>query len=487
MKTARCLLIILLCLGSGCSSMRMASVGSDHPFGEYRETFGIVPAVFNGVPLHLLRSHTTAIAIRPVASTVQLGGRVVDWSGGIAKRVEIRFRYPALDAMEIPAVDPNREGMDMVAWERRLDTLTGEATYRAKVELIVGGEAFYGRLEEAIDGAQERIDWQTYIFDNDDVAQGLAERLRKRADDVDVRLIFDGLGTYLAQMVAPDSLPSEHQPIRNLSSFLAKDTNIKLRTLPNVWLAGSHVKNYMFDRRIAFVGGMNIGREYRYDWHDMMLRLEGEAVGRLLEIYEETWHLNGYAGEFARLFPREKHEAVYDDPGDVPLRFLHTRPADAQIYKAQLEAIRRSKKSISIENAYFSDDRIIYELCKARLRGVDVRVIMPAKVNHQLMERSNRIAINTLLRYGGRVFLYPKFSHVKAAVYDGWACLGTANFDKLSLQINRELNVGTSHPETVKHILETLFEADIRVSTEVTEPIPLDFEDHLWELIADEA
>ena len=71
---------------------------------------------------------------------------------------------------------------------------------------------------------------------------------------------------------------------------------------------------------------------------------------------------------------------------------------------------------------------------------------MPAAVNHSIMERSNRIAVNTLLAHGARVYHYPSMSHVKAAVYDGWACLGSANFDRLSLRLNREANIATSHP-----------------------------------------
>jgi cardiolipin synthase len=77
-------------------------------------------------------------------------------------------------------------------------------------------------------------------------------------------------------------------------------------------------------------------------------------------------------------------------------------------------------------------------------------------------------------------------SHVKAAVYDGWICIGTANFDKLSLQMNRELNLATSHPETVNRLLEELFEPDFRKSTEIHHPVPLELSDHLIELIADE-
>jgi cardiolipin synthase len=117
---------------------------------------------------------------------------------------------------------------------------------------------------------------------------------------------------------------------------------------------------------------------------------------------------------------------------------------------------------------------------------VDVRVIMPAVVNHKIMERSNRIAVNTLLEHGARVYSYPRMSHVKAAVYDGWACVGTANFDKLSLQIIRELNLATSHPETVQTLIDQLFIPDFEQSEEITEPLPLNFSDHFIELVADE-
>ncbi len=82
--------------------------------------------------------------------------------------------------------------------------------------------------------------------------------------------------------------------------------------------------------------------------------------------------------------------------------------------------------------------------------------------------------------------MFPGMSHIKAAVYDGWACVGTANFDKLSLQINRELNLATSHSETVERLLEMLFDQDFKRSAEITEPVSLDLKDHIIELIADE-
>jgi cardiolipin synthase len=76
--------------------------------------------------------------------------------------------------------------------------------------------------------------------------------------------------------------------------------------------------------------------------------------------------------------------------------------------------------------------------------------------------------------------------HVKAAVYDGWACLGSANFDKLSLQVNQEINLGTSHPAVVKNLMERLFYPDFTVSRELHDSLPLAARHHFAEFIADE-
>ena len=91
-----------------------------------------------------------------------------------------------------------------------------------------------------------------------------------------------------------------------------------------------------------------------------------------------------------------------------------------------------------------------------------------------------------MLRNGIRVYAYPGMTHVKAAIYDGWACLGSANFDKLSLQINQELNLGTSHTATVNELLDRVFLPDFEISTELREPQPVWARHHLAEFIADE-
>ena len=124
-------------------------------------------------------------------------------------------------------------------------------------------------------------------------------------------------------------------------------------------------------------------------------------------------------------------------------------------------------------------------LAKARRRGVDVRVIIPLESDRGLLTKANAMAANDLLRSDIRVFIYPGMSHIKAAIYDGWACLGSANLDRLSLRINKEMNVATSHPEAVDELMDRLFVRDFARSSELTMPFPERWMDHLVEVVGD--
>lgn len=77
-------------------------------------------------------------------------------------------------------------------------------------------------------------------------------------------------------------------------------------------------------------------------------------------------------------------------------------------------------------------------------------------------------------------------SHVKAALYDGWLCVGSANFDKLGLKINKELNLATSDPATVEALLQQVFLPDLQASREITRPVAITLTARLAELAVDE-
>ena len=171
---------------------------------------------------------------------------------------------------------------------------------------------------------------------------------------------------------------------------------------------------------------------------------------------------------------------------DYPIRVLKTVPGNSQIYKAQMEAIRRAKRYIYIENLYFSNKLFLQELINARQRGVDVRVVMPLKGNWGILSEAAMVTANKMFDAGIRVYMYPRVTHTKAAVYDGWACVGSANFDKLSFRVNEEINLGYSDPEAVQELVERLFETDFETATEMTERFDMNALNGLAEIIANQ-
>ena len=267
---------------------------------------------------------------------------------------------------------------------------------------------------------------------------------------------------------------------------LESDSEIDVRQSRNPWLvAGDHVKTTIVDEKIAFAGGMNIGREYRFVWHDLMMELRGPVVDELQNEFNKAWAHAGVLGDAGYALQRLKPNPSSAEQLGYPLRVLHTRSGIAEIFNAQRAAIRNARKFIYIQNAYLTDDAMLYELAKARRRGVDVRVILPLVGNHGPINKSNALAANAMLEHGIRVFVYPGMSHIKAAVFDGWACLGSANWDKLSFRTNKELNIATSHPEYVDELLNRVFYPDFDKSVELTEPFPERWSDHLMEIVAD--
>lgn len=430
---------------------------------------------------HVTKSHLTSLFFRPVSSIFRLFFVATE-----TVTETIRPDWVAtFDAKPIPPVYEG-PGMDLEEWESQLDALTGRQPSTGTIQYLVDGEEFFTRFIDAVTSASESIHLRTYIFDNDDYAEKIGELLKRRSNEgVDVKMLFDGLGTIISTIEQQDSLPEDWRGAESVHRFLETDSEIDVRQAPNPWLTGDHVKTIVIDHRVAFTGGMNIAREYRYDWHDLMMEVHGPVVDILREEFHNAWAHAGLFGDLG--FFVEQIRPITSAAEDVgyPIRVLFTRTGNREIYRAQKAAIRNAKRYIYVENAYFTDDALLVELVNARRRGVDVRVIMPLVTDRGPITRNNALAANVMLEHGIRVFVYPGMSHVKAAVFDGWACLGSANWDKWSLAINKELNLATSHPEAVEGALDRVFEPDFAASIELTEPFPERWSDFLLEFVGD--
>ena len=488
-RTALIFAATMLVVGTtGCAASRAAGnpnvIEANRPTGSgYQATRRVAGA--GQVVLMYANSFHVDPVIRPVSHAATLSSLILKSAGGMLRRVSIgTTQMPALQGL-IPQVG-NNAPMDLTTWERRLDKITNTEQARGTIEFLVDGEEYFTRMTQAIDDADESIDIRTYIFDNDDYAISVADHLKQRSEDVRVRVMMDGLGTMQALQTDPETMPRDHRPPLSIAMYLEQGSSVRVRTISNPWFTGDHTKTTIIDRKIAFVGGMNIGREYRYDWHDLMFEVRGPVVDQLQHESDKAWARAGIFGDLANVLAFLKGKGENAEDLGYPVRVLQTRSFDSDIYKAQIAAIQSAQSYILIENAYFADDRILYELAKARRRGVDVRVILPSSGNHGPVNASNLVAINQMLEHGIRVYRYPGMSHVKAAIFDGWVCVGSANFDKMSLKINKEINLATSDQTVADQLLERVFIPDLMISEEVFEPVEVTLTARLAEIVVDE-
>jgi cardiolipin synthase len=135
-----------------------------------------------------------------------------------------------------------------------------------------------------------------------------------------------------------------------------------------------------------------------------------------------------------------------------------------------LEAINRASSHIWMTHAYFIPDTDMVEALKAAaLRGVDVRLLVPAVSNHVVADWLSRGYYGELLDAGVRIFRYTgAMVHAKTATIDGtWTTVGTANIDRLSMTGNYEINVEFIDRSMAAE-MERIFACDLTNSVELT-------------------
>ncbi|HYQ81945.1 MAG TPA: phospholipase D-like domain-containing protein, partial [Anaeromyxobacteraceae bacterium] len=101
-------------------------------------------------------------------------------------------------------------------------------------------------------------------------------------------------------------------------------------------------------------------------------------------------------------------------------------------------------------------------LGSAALRGVDVRLLLPARTDSAVVDAAGRTYHDALVDSGVRIHLYgPPMVHAKTMVVDhDLAIVGSANLDNRSFRLNFEV-VAAVYGEAAAAELARLFEADL--------------------------
>lgn len=362
-----------------------------------------------------------------------------------------------------PDKDDGRQAGEMRAFS---EMATLPFTRGNDVHLLVDGDATFEALFAALDAAETYVLTQFYIVRDDEIGKAYKQKLIAAAQrGVSVRFLYDGVGSW--------RLPRSYR--REL-----EDAGVEVASFtgPRNWLKRlrlnfrNHRKTTVVDGRVAFVGGLNVGDEYLGHtddyphWRDTHLQVEGPVVQGLQLAFARDWF---YA-------TREDlvHLAWKPTPAeaDRTALVLASGPADELETCGLLytHAIESAEERVWIATPYFvPDGRVLGALQLAALRGVDVRVLMPRKVDSVLFKYVPYAFLSDVERAGVKVFLYePGFMHQKVALVDrDFAAVGTANFDNRSFRLNFEATVVARDAETCDAVAAML-EHDIARATRIT-------------------
>lgn len=302
----------------------------------------------------------------------------------------------------------------------------------AKIELLVGSDAFFSRLQSDIGQARSSVFVQTFTFEGDRVGWALTDAL-DRSGAADRRLLVDRYSLLYHSdrwIHGPawfdPSLRREVQGTREAVARLREGgAHVRfanpLGPSPVRLIRRNHKKLASIDDRIAYVGGINFS-DHNFAWHDMMIRIECPEVGLLLaDDFRRTW--DGRPCAF--------------DHSVGPFRFLSLDGrGNDRGFRPVVRAIDDARTSIDVVSAYLSAPFTGF-LGRAARRGVRVRVLSPSENNKPNLSRhlaraADRFGLE-ILRYSGGM------SHLKAMVIDDELLIaGSTNFDFMSYTVLEE-------------------------------------------------
>ncbi|NBD23584.1 cardiolipin synthase [Paenibacillus glycinis] len=332
--------------------------------------------------------------------------------------------------------------------------------------VLTNGEATYAAILEAVEAARHHVHVEFYTIRDDVVGRKLKEALiRKARAGVEVRVIYDGLGSlelhasYIRELERAGIETRCFLPAR--LAFFSKRMNFR-----------NHRKIVVVDGLVGFVGGINIGDEYLGGnpklgfWRDTHLRLRGDSVYFLQEVFMQDWWFTS-----RKRLTNPAYLPAHDCTGREQVQIVASGPnnKDAAILESVFAAVSVAKSRIYITTPYFiPDPSVLMALRTAAMSGVDVRLIIPYVADTKLVLFASLSYVEEMLSAGVRVYRYHNgFVHAKVMIVDELlASVGTANMDMRSFFSNFEINALLFDPQAIKR-LEHDFVRDLASCEEV--------------------
>lgn len=327
-------------------------------------------------------------------------------------------------------------------------------------------------LLQLIKGAEESIHLQTYIYDDDETGNLVADALKEAVQrKVEVYLMADG---YASQGM-PDAFVEE-----------LKNAGIHFRFFEPLFKSRNfyfgrrmHHKVTVVDTKYALVGGVNISNRYndmpaKPAWLDFALYAEGEIAKELCVLCWKSW--KGYPLNMG-ITPCEEKKIVFNflpgERSEVRMRRNDWVRRKNQVSSTYVEILRNAQTEVTILCSYFLPGAFIRrQMVNAVKRGVIIRVIAAGNSDVKVAKNAERWLYDWLLRNGIELHEYQQnILHGKMAVCDEeWITVGSYNINNISAYASIELNLDVrnkSFAANTRQVLQKIIEEDcIRITFE---------------------
>ncbi|MBF0480669.1 MAG: cardiolipin synthase [Desulfovibrionaceae bacterium] len=346
-----------------------------------------------------------------------------------------------------------------------------------KATLLIDGPATYAAMFAAIENAKDNINFQTFIFEDDEIGKQFSDLLlRKSAGGVQVNLIYDSFGSL-------NTPAAFFQHLREGGVNVLEFNPLAPGRVPagKKWEVSNrdHRKILVVDGAVAFTGGVNIsgvysgssailsrGGNHEEPWRDTHVRIEGPVTAEFQRFFLKTWER-----QKGPPLPKRDYFPSLKQAGNTLVQVVGSLPGEKnrRIFTMYLSAITHAQNSIYLTTPYFvPDEQMLRALTEAARRGVDVKIVLPSRSDSALVYYASRHHYRELLQAGVQLFeRRGGMLHAKTAVIDNvWSTIGSNNLDTLSFLTNDEANaviLGKDFADS----MQAMFERDLKESDQI--------------------
>jgi cardiolipin synthase len=400
-----------------------------------------------------------------------------------------------LSVKHVPAYPPPPEALspsaarglvERLAVEERVSTadlaVALAPSTASSFELAIDGQSFFPRIFDDIRAARTSVHIAEYGIKPGQAASELVPILQDKArQGIPVRMVVDRFGSstdFASKSMFDQLVGAGVQVVQNDAALIDRDGLLggdrridwRFDELGRI----DHRKLFVIDGRVAWVGGAGIEDHFLDgSFHDVMVRVEGEAVWQLQSIFMSSFRLLG--GPLPTAPADIEPYFAATSPGPIRTSVLHNVGREGHLANTDVihHLIDTAQQRLDLVSPASADHVVFEKMIAAARRGVKVRFVVPAASNNVLTAYALEQYFARFQEAGVEVWLHPILPHCKVVLADDRVLVGTTNLDAWALYRNWEVGLFFEDAGVAEVFRTRLFDVDIARSTLAVPPTNL--------------